>query len=158
MVSEKAELLKEFEEKFKEAKKQFGIKTNIEEINECFFIRDNILSKGFVSQDLLMQICSGIVDNYYLWNNYLHGLVIPNNQNMMQMTESKMFNEDDKKEILNIIKGSMPIIRAYGVLLLTKDKTAEAKFIDNSVAFWKKNYSVRMLKIMKKVVDEWSKK
>jgi len=155
---DRAELIKEFQEKFKEAKKQFDLKSDFEEIDECFFITDYILSKGFVSQDILMQMCGVIVDTFYSWNNHMHNLVIPNPQNMMQMSETKMFNEVQKKEILGIIKSSMALVRTYTLLVLNRNKKAEARFIDDSVKLWKKNYAPKILPIMKKIVDEWNKK
>ena len=154
----KKELLKELEEKFKVMKRELGFKVSLEEVDSIFFIKDAVLSTGFVSEVLSRQLCSRIVDTYVNWNNYLHSLIIPNPNNMLNINESKMFNEEEKKKITKLMTEIMALVSTNTLIGLTKDKSGEARFIDDSIDFWKKTFSPELIKIIKKINDEWSKK
>jgi hypothetical protein len=149
------ELLKELEERFGETKEDLKFKSTLEEIDSIFFIKDAILSAGFISFTFSRQLCSRIVDTYSSWTSHLHELLIPNPQSMIGITESKALNEDDRKEIFNLIKKVMRLITTNSLVGLTKDKSREAKFIDDSVEFWHKSFCPRLVKIMEKLNKGW---
>lgn len=158
MRIDKAELLRELEEKFEVVKKELGFMSSLKELNRIFFIKDAVLGVGFVSENLSRQLCSRIVDTYMNWNNYLHSLIIANPQNMFNINESKMFNEEEKKEITKLMTETMALVSTNTLVGLTKDKSTEAKFIDDSVDFWKKTFCPALIKIIKKVNSGWKKK
>lgn len=151
------ELIKELEEKFKQVQHELGFKSTFKQIDDIFFITDNILHSRFVSSQLSRQICSRIVDTYMSWNNYLHNLVMPSPGYMIHMNESKMLDENDKKLALKIIAQSMALISDNSLVGLTKDKVEEAKFIDSSVDFWHSSYKPQLENIMRKVRDGWKR-
>lgn len=152
-----AELLKELEEKFDKIKKELQFESTLEEIDEIFFIKDHILDEKFASENLSRQICSRITDFYRAWNNYLHSLIMPNPQNILNMSEAKIFDQDEKKEITELIKKSMEISSRNTLISITKDREEEGKFIDECVNLWEDIFSLKMAEIMKKINDEWSK-
>jgi len=156
-MSDKDELIKELQEKFKQSKKELGFSTTFEQMEETFFIKDAVLNTGFVSDGLERQLTARIVDTLMNWNNYLHSLLIPNPQSMINMHESKMFNESNRKEIINLITKSMGIISLNTLNGLTKDKKKQAEFIDNAYNFWKQDFKPELTKIMDKVNKDWNK-
>jgi len=154
----KKELLEELEEKFKIIKEELGFKSGLEEINSIFFIKDAILNAGFVSESFSRQLCSRIVETYVSWNNYLHSLIVPNPGYLLNMNESKMFDEEERRKIMKLVGESMALISMNQTIGLTKDKKEEGEFIDNAVRFWKKTFKPELIKITKKINSGWKEK
>jgi len=154
----KTELMKELEKKFAAMQKELGFKSSFEDIDNIFFIKDSILSAGFVSDKLSRQVCSRIVDTYMSWTSYLHNLVLPNPQNMININESKMFDEREKKSIIELVTQITELTSRHTLIGITKDKKEEAKFIDNAVNFWNNTFKPKLTEVMKKVNSGWAKK
>ncbi|MFH1326534.1 MAG: hypothetical protein ABIH59_00205 [archaeon] len=154
---EKTKLLKDLEEKFKKSKTEIGFSPDLEDIDRIFFIKDAILKEGFISERFSRQLCYRIVENYMGWNDYLHSIIMPNPQNILNMSESKIFSQEEKKEIVELMKKLMSISSRNSLIGLTKDQKAEKEFIDYSVDFWEKEFKEKITKIMAKVNKEWER-
>lgn len=148
-------LLKELKEKFNESKKKLGFKSSFEEINDIFFINDFIIYERHVSEFFSRQLCRRIVDVYNSWTGYLHGLMMPTPGNFLMMMENRMLGEEDKKKISEIIKKILSLSSMNTLIIFNKNKKDEAKFIDESVKFWKENFQPEMKKIMEKINKGW---
>ena len=120
MTHDNEELLKELREKFAEMKKELGFKSSFEDIDELSFIRDMALQARFVSPSLSRQICHRICDTYMSWGGYLHSLIMPNPGDLVQLSESKAFSEEEKKEIADLIKDIMSLVGLLHNLCLQK--------------------------------------
>ena len=112
----------------------------------------------FSINKLSRMLCSRIVNTYMSWSNYLHGLVMPNPNYMVNMAESQMFTDDDRQEIINLMNQILALVSLNSVLTLENDTRAESKFIDESVKFWKKTFQPKVMVFMKKVNKEWMNK
>lgn len=154
---EKEKLKKEFEERFEGLKKDLGFSSTLEELDDAFSINDAIMKDGFLSERLSRQICYRIVENFMGWNDYLHSLIMPNPQNILNMSESKVFSSDEKKMITDLMKKAMQVSSKNSIAGLTKDKVLEANFIDSSLKVWEEDFKVKLIEIMKKINKEWSK-
>ena len=152
---EKKELMEELEEKFKKIRSKLKLKSSLEDIDKIFFVKDAVLKENFISEKLSRQICYRIVETYMGWNEYLHSLIMPNPQNILNMGESKIFNQEEKKEIIDLMKKVMEISSKNSLIGLTRDQTKEAEFIDYAVNFWETKFENKLIKIMKKVNKEW---
>ena len=151
------EILGELEEKFKLLKKELGFKASLDELDEAFFVRDAVLSARFVSEKLSRQLGSRIIETYMVWTNYLHSLIMPNPGHMLNMNESKMFSEEEKRALLKVISQVMELTSRNNLIGLTKDKKEEAKFIDGALNFWAKSFKPEMIKTVKKINENWGK-
>jgi len=151
----KTELFKELEIEFNKLKNESGLKSSLEELDKYFFIKDSVLEKGFVSNNLSNQIRSRLIDVMVSWDNYLHGLVMPNPQNLFSINESKALNEKDRKEIMKIMSRAAYFVAKSGVIRIKKNRQAEAQFIDDVLNFWKNNYEPLFLKILEKIEEHW---
>jgi len=158
METRKAEILKELDEKFAEFQKVLGFKASLDELDSAFFIKDTILSSGFVSEAFSRQLSHRIMDTYNSWMSYLHNIVMPNPHNLVSANETKMFSEDDKKEMLKLMGSLMAFSAANSYLGLTKDKVAEGKFIDDAYTFWNSEFQPAMSRLVKKTKDGWEEK
>ena len=148
----KMELLRELEEKFKE----LDLRVNLEELDIIFFIKDFILTEGFVSENLSRQICSRISDTYGSWVNYLNGILVPNPSYMPIQAESKPFSSKEEREkIWELIKKAMELVSRNIMIGLTKDKEEEGKFIEEAVSFWNNKFKKELIRIMKKTNKQW---
>jgi len=152
------EILQDFETKFKEIKKELGFKASLEDLDEIFFIRDFILQEGFVSCKLSRQICSRISETYMHWNGYLHGLVFPNPNSMLNLNESQMFDEDSHREIMKLMAEVMTLVSTNTLIGISKNKELESRFIDDTLTFWKTNFKPKVTNIMTKVAKGWKEK
>jgi len=152
---EQKELIKELEKKFEQIKKELNFNSTFEDLDKIFSIKDGIVKDEFVSENFSRQVCYRIVETYMGWNEYLHSIIMPNPQNILNMSESKIFGQEEKKEIVELMKKIMEINSQNSLIGLTKDKEAEAKFIDNAVKFWETGFKPQMVKIMKKINKEW---
>ena len=92
------------------------------------------------------------------WNEYLHSLIMPNPQNILNIGESKIFSQEEREEIIELIKKIMEINSRNNLINLTKNQEEETKLIDDSVNFWDTEFKVKLIKIMKKINEEWCKK
>jgi len=154
----KQELIKEMKDAFEKSKQELGFKVNFEELDGIFFITDSVLNAGFVSNRFSRQICSRIVETYVNWNNYFHSLVLPNPQNMINITESNMLNQDEKQEIKSLMTKCVALISKNTLIGLTKNKKQEADFIDSAVKFWNEIYSKKAKQILEKVTSAWKER
>jgi hypothetical protein len=152
---EKQKLLNELEERFKRFKEELGFKCSLDDLDKIFYIRDFILERGYISTNVGSQIRRRIIDTYYSWIEHLHSLVIPNPANMLMMTESECFNEEEKKEITNLIKKTMALISRNSIIALKKDKKEEAGFIDDAFNFWNNEFRIKVLEFMERINKKW---
>ncbi len=155
---DKKKLIQEFEESFSELKKRLKFKASLEELDDAFYIKDAIKKDGFLSEKLSRQICYRIVENFMGWNDYLHSLIMPNPQNILNMSESKIFDADERREITELMKKAMQVSSKNSVAGLMRDEKMEGEFIDKALNVWEKEFKVKLIKIMKKINKEWEGK
>lgn len=155
---DKQKIIAELEEKFRKVKEKQKFKAELNELDRIFSIKDAVVKDGFVSEDLLKQIRYRIVEVYIGWNDYLHSLIMPNPQNILNVSESKILSPEQKKEITELMKKIMEISSRNAIINLTKDNQLEAKFIDETLEFWEKDFKRTLLMVLKKVNEEWAKK
>jgi bisphosphoglycerate-dependent phosphoglycerate mutase len=149
------ELLQELKENFEKMKQELGFKSSLKDIDRIFFIKDFILKERFVSPSLSRQLGSRIANLYSNWAGYIHSLVMPNPQNMLNLSESKLFSQEEKQELSKLMSKAMEMSSRNGLIGLTKDKTEEAKFIDEAVELWNNSFEQEITKIMKKINSAW---
>lgn len=155
---DKKDILKELEKNYEKLKEEGKIVPTLEDLDRIFFIKDAVLKDGFVSENLGRQICYRVVETYMGWNEYLHSLIMPIPQNILNMSESKIFNQEEKKEIVELMKKIMEISSKNSVVGLTRDKEGEARFIDYAVEFWNSEFKEKLVKLMEKINKEWANK
>jgi hypothetical protein len=150
-------LISEFEKNFEELKKKHKIKSSLNELDEKFLIRDYIEKEGFVSTELLWQIRDRIMSLFSNWANYLHGIVMPNPGSMFNITESEIFDDQEKEELMKKMSRFLTLTSKNAVLNITKNKKEEAKIIDESLKLWNE-LAPELEKLMIKVHDTWKEK
>ena len=136
-------------------KTELKFKTTFDELDEIFFLQDFILSQRFVNTRLSRAIGRRISDTFMNWNNYLHSLILPNPGNLLNVTESKMFTDNEKEDIIAVINQTMALASKHSLNGLRHDREGEAKFIDDSATFWKKTFLPKVLEVMEKVNSSW---
>ena len=150
--------MKELEQKFIEIKKELNFKSSFKELDDIFFIKDSILERGFVSEQLSRQICSRIMSMFSSWVNYLNGLLVPPKYLPIQVEAKSFTSEEERKKIWKLIESFMRLMAKNTLIGLTKNKKDEGKFIDESVSLWNKNFKPELIVILKKVNEQWRKK
>ncbi len=154
MANEQKALLDRFEESFLSLKQDLGFNADLDKLDDFFYLRDYVLQLRYVSLNLSRLICSRIKDVFSSWVSLLHGWVMPNPSSMISMEESKIFNDDEKKEMIDIIQLFMAHISKNTILSISPDEKAEAEFIDESIMLWEKNRE-KIKKFVEKIRHHW---
>ncbi len=154
----KSELNKEFEEAFKSYKEELGFNSSLEKLDSIFFIRDQIQREDYISKDLGRQVARRIVDLYNSWLGYIHGLMMPNPSSMFSVTESQMFDEQEKEELIKLMNKALELTTRNTLIGLNNDKEKEKEFIDYSVEFWDNEFKPKLIKMMNKINLDWDEK
>ena len=154
---DKEKIIADLHKEFNKTKSELGFSATLEEIDKIFFITDYVLEQGFVSPDFSRQLCHRIADLFAGWNNYLHGLIMPNPGYLINIAESNTLKESERKEINKLMSETMVLISTNTLVGLTKDKKEEAKMIDDSVKFWNHTYKPKLIEIMSKIQENWKK-
>lgn len=150
------DLLAELSSLFTRLKKERGLRVELDDLDSVFYIRDAVLSAGYVSRNLSQQICSRITEVFMNWNSYLHSLVMPDTHHLIQMNESKFLNSDEKKRALALIARSMDLVSRNTLIHARPDSRAEIQFIDDAVLFWKETYQPQLVSIIELLRAGWS--
>lgn len=152
----KEELLKQLDQEFEKIKKELKFTITLDELDNIFFIRDYILQVNFVSKKFSRMLCGRIRDTFSSWIGQLHGWLMPNPSSMIGISESGIFDEQEKEEIIWIMKIFMKFISQNVLIGLTKDQKKEAEYINNSLIVWNKNID-SLIKFSKKIQSHWNK-
>ncbi len=155
---DKKELLKEFEAEFETMRAELGFSATLDELDDVFFLRDFIMGAGFLSTKLSRMLTGRMKDTINQWNSYFHALVMPNPSNMINLTESKMFSEEEKKAMIPYMNHIIELASRNTLIGLTKNKKAEAKWFDDCLAFWNDTFKEEAIRIMKKTNSSWAMK
>lgn len=156
-MTEIEKLMEKFEKAFSEMKEKTNLSISLEDLDRCFAIKDSVKKEGFISERVPRQIIYVIVDYLVGWNNYLHSLIMPNPQNMMNMGESKVFTPEEKKEMTEMIKKIMGFVSRSNICGLTKDEMKEKELIEDAYNFYRNEFKEKMIQIMNKINQEWIK-
>lgn len=156
-VEERQKFLEELENLYSELRKNYGVKTTLNDLDKNFQMRDSFLKLGFVPGNLCFFVRARIQEFYSSWIGYLQNILFPSTSSLISMSEGKLFNEEEKKEIGKIIGKMMAIISQNSILSLEPSIEAEGEFIDYSVKLWKSELNPRILGYMKKVNENWKK-
>jgi len=145
------ELIKQFEEKFEEMKRELGFASNLEDLDKIFFLRDSILKEKYVSANLSRQVCGRIVETYMSWVNYLHSVIAPNPAYLVSINESSAFSERERENMARLISKLMSVVTKNTLVGITKDKAKEAEFIDGAVKFWNVAFKPEITSVLEKI-------
>lgn len=152
------ELLKELEVEFEKMRKDLGFSATFDELDTVFFLKEYILATGYLSDRLSRMIARRITDGLGNWNGYFHGLVMPTPTSMINVTESNMFNDDERKAMIPPMNAIMELISRNTLIGLTNDKVKEGKWFDDCLEFWNKTLKQEVTKVMKRTNSTWAEK
>ncbi|MFW5846673.1 MAG: hypothetical protein ACOCUU_00795 [Nanoarchaeota archaeon] len=152
---EKQEIIDKLKEKLNKEQEEIGMQVPFEEIDDSFYIKDHIVEKGHVSESAIKQMCSIVTETFQAWVGYLHSIIMPNPQNLLNVGESKVFDNEEKKEITNLMKTAMEISSRNSLIGLKKDKKLQVEFLKDCLKIWNEKFCPSMIKIMEKVNKEW---
>lgn|SRR3989338_4392281 len=149
------ELMISFEKRFTQMKKELGFKVTLNDLDEIFFLRDVIAREGHVPFSLSRMLCHRMSDTLMNWAGYLQSLLVPNTGSILNCTESQMFDEKEKEEMMKLIDTILSFVSSNAVIGLSKNKREEAEFIDGSVKLWRKTLQPELLRLTKKIHTSW---
>jgi len=151
------ELLEEFKKEFEKEKKEIKLKTSLNELEEIFHINDFVLRENYVSPRITRQIARRIMEFFISWVQYVHGLIIPNPNSMLNLAEAQALSEEDKKKITKVMNKLMALTSRNSLINLGQNKKDDKNFIDDAVATWKE-VQPDLDMAMKKIVTNWEEK
>ena len=87
---------------------------------------------------------------------FLQNLVNPNPASLISLEESKFFSDEEKNEIISLIREMIKLERQSVLIDLSSTEEKEAKFIKEVYSFWKK-HKEKIYKINQKIKENWEK-
>ena len=151
------ETYEELTEAFSKLKNELKFKATFEELEEIFFLKDDAMSNGFISDRYDRQLCSRIVNAYFSWYNKLHAILMPNPQSIINMTENQAFNDEEKNKLNLLMNKIMAYIAKNTVNGLKKDIYAQGKFIDEGLNFWNDEIQKELEFVTERIQEYWEK-
>jgi hypothetical protein len=91
------------------------------------------------------------------WMGYLHGFILPNQQNAASMEEYNYLSDADKREVVKILNWNMFRVREANLLQLNEDDEKTAIFISEFFKEWLERKKI-VSKLVEKTMVEWKKK
>lgn len=151
------EIYQELNEAFEKIKKELNFKSEFEELDKVFFLKDDALGTGFISDRYDRQICARIVNTYFSWYNHLHSVLMPNPSSIVNMTENQAFSDDEKNELNLLMNKIMAYVSTNNIIGVTKNVQAQGPFIDEGLEFWNREIKEKLEFVMKRIQDHWIK-
>lgn len=128
-------ILEQLETEYKKYAEARGLSISLDELDSIFFIRDHVQKEGYVSTALGRMLSHRISETYYGWIQFLHRLIMPNGGSLIDIKESKLF--EDKDAIIALFNKLVELVSRNTLIGLNKDTEMEAQFITDAVEFWK---------------------
>lgn len=128
-------ILEELEKAYEKYGQERNVTISLDELDSIFFIRDYIQKEKYVSTNLGRAICYRITETYYSWINFIHRLIMPNPNSLLDLKESKLF--EDKEELIAILNKMVELTSRNSLIGIKKDIEGEKKFIEDALSLWK---------------------
>ena len=154
-MQDNEEIIKDFEKKFKEFKDKAGFTAKLEKLNEFFRINDFIIREGFASKWISRQISNAISEVFSGYLSYLHGIIMPNTQNMLNLAESKLFPQEEKKEIYTLMSKIIGLLSKNHLNSIELNEKNDGEYLDLCIEFFEKELKEKMKEILKKASHYW---
>lgn len=145
-------ILENLDQEFEKYKKERNLNISLDDIDNIFFLRDFIQKEGYVSTKIGRTICYRITETYYSWIGYIHRLIIPNPNSIIETKESKVI--ENKEKLLEIINKMTELSSRNTLIGIKKDTVAEAQFIEDAVSLWK-TVSPELIQILEQINAMW---
>lgn len=152
------EIIPTFEKQFEALKTKHNIPITLDQLDAYFQIRDMIAQQEFINTNIPRTIARRMVDLLMSWMHYLHSLLIPNPQSLVNMTESQMFTEEEKEQINSLIKKVMQWNSKNAHLAVQNDQAKDMAFIVELNTFWEKELIPQMHTLTQKINKSWEEK
>lgn len=151
------ELIKELEEKYEKMRKDLGLKSTLDQVDNYFYIRDAVIKNRGVPYALPRMVGVKAIEMFNSWIGFLHSLIIPNPNSMIEITQAQIFDEEEKKDINNLIVRLMGVTSRNPIRNLVRDEKKDAEYIDELVSVWKEVIP-KLVEIEEKISDNWKEK
>lgn len=147
-------MISELETEYIKLRKKYPSLPNYQILDKEFEIEAHMPERE-VPSNYTSRAISNSVSNYLsIFIEYLHNLIFPNPSSLIIMEESKIYSEDEKQIIEDLLKKIVQITRKNLILSVDKDEKEDAKFITKSVSEWKV-IKKKLLKILEKSEKHW---
>lgn len=148
----KRELLGELEEEFGKMREEMNLEINFDELDEVCFVRNHVLSSGFVPFDFFRFLCHRVNDTLLNnWINFLHELIMPNPNSLVSMAYSKVFDKGDKESIAGLLKDAVNLNMVHLSSNLKNDVEMKKKHLLNTISFWQDRLKPELIGIAEKI-------
>jgi len=126
----------------------------LDELDNIFILKEHLKKEDYSKNNLLRSINSRIIDVFNEWNNYLHTLIMPDPSNMINMTESQIFSEEEKNKIISIMNLILAFTSEHIALSIDRTEEKEARFLNKSIPLWN-NVKHPLKQIIEKIRSYW---
>ncbi len=148
--------IKNFKQKYSQLKKKYNVLPDWQEIDTCFEISTYIDEKKIDYAFPLRVVRRAIAHYFSSWCGYLHDILLPNPQSIVANEEHKIYDEKEKKEIVELLRLLFAQVRESQLLELEKDSKKNVLYIKEKLELWK-SLEKRLKQLLDKSVFHWQK-
>ena len=136
------------EEEYTKLQKKYNL-PGYNEMDKEFEI-SSIDKPSFLLKKILEKMQEQIAKNLHV----LEEILQPDGASLSALYEFKAFNDHEKKEIFDVYKKLMIIMRQLSILILENDETKQARFISDFYKDWK-NVKAKLIVFFNKLKESW---
>jgi hypothetical protein len=146
-----------FNEQYAKAKQQHPALPTPEEFDAEWNSLEFVGKEQFYPSSIVRFLRWHMMQGINSWAGYLHGFILPNQQNAASMEEYNYLNDKEKKQIVDILNWIMYRNRQMNLLQLHEDDDKSAQFVVDTFKEWKHQKPV-IKAILEKNMDAWKAK
>lgn len=147
-------MINEVEPEYEKLRKKYPNLPNFRNLDKEFEVVLRLEDK-IIPRVHLLRTVSNLVSNHFLFFvDYLHNLIFPNPSSIIIMEESKIYSEEEKDKIENLIKKLTFFTRKNLELSVIRSEKEDVKFIVESYKEWK-SMKKPLLTIIEKATKHW---
>ncbi len=150
------ELIAEFRKEYDMLKKRHNKLPDYSKLNKIFYIEDFVAKTGFIT-DVSRMLCWRVIEILTGWSDYMHYLLVPNPNSMIAVTESGLFNDEEKKAMTKLISRIMHLKVRNSKASMKHDTSKDIEIINDAVEFWERELYPATTKILDKTESYWEK-
>jgi len=127
---------------------------NFQVLDKTFDITLSIAEKEIPARFVLRVMANSITNYIYHFIEYLHNMLYPNSASLILMEESKIYSDEEKKKIEEILKKMTFLTRRNLELAIIRDEKEDSEYIIKAYEEWK-SMRKQLLFIIEKAKNHW---
>jgi hypothetical protein len=146
--------MSELEAGYSRLKRKYPNLPSYQNLDKEFEIEAHIADKPVPENYILRAISNSIANYLFMFLDYLHNILYPNPSSLIVMEESRIYTDEEKKQIETILRRITYLTRRNIELTILKDEKKDSKFISDAYSDWK-SLKKQLSSLIGKAANHW---